>query len=170
MEAAPESLVIGQAKNGPKTHVVNFSDNAVPRVRRCWAHLRGITDVLMTEPSVLIAASLAESDRDGYAIMEDVARFAGVSLGTGTLYGAITRLEDSGWIRPVKAKDRRQPHALTAAGRGRLTEQLHTLSRIASAVRARLEQAYRPSTYRDGPQHIPAFLAQPVRGRIGSDT
>jgi DNA-binding PadR family transcriptional regulator len=94
----------------------------------------------MTDPSMLILASLAESDKHGYAIMEDVARFADVSLGPGTLYGAITRLENKGWIRPVKAKDRRQPYAITAAGRRHLTEQLDTLSRLVSAGRARLEQ------------------------------
>ncbi len=95
----------------------------------------------MTDPAILILASLAESDKHGYAIMGDVARFAGVLIGPGTLYGAITRLEGRGWIRPVKAKDRRQPYTLTAAGRRHLAEQLDTLSRFVSASLARLEQA-----------------------------
>lgn len=95
----------------------------------------------MTDPSILILASLAENDKHGYAIMEDVERFAGVSLGPGTLYGAISRLEDRGWIRPVKAKDRRQPYTLTVAGRRHLTEQLNALTRFVAAGRARLEQA-----------------------------
>ncbi len=95
----------------------------------------------MTDPAILILASLAESDKHGYAIMEDVARFAGVSIGPGTLYGAITRLEGRGWIRPVKAKDRRQPYTLTAAGRRHLAEELETLRRFVSASLARLEQA-----------------------------
>ena len=46
-------------------------------------------------------ASLAEGDKHGYAMMEDIERFASIKLGPGTLYGAITRLEESGWIAPV---------------------------------------------------------------------
>jgi DNA-binding PadR family transcriptional regulator len=47
----------------------------------------------MGDPSLLILASLTDSPKHGYAIMEDIQRFAGVRLGPGTLYGAITRLE-----------------------------------------------------------------------------
>ena len=95
----------------------------------------------MTDPAILILASLAESDKHGYAMMEDVARFAGVSIGPGTLYGAITRLEGKGWIRRVKTKDRRQPYTLTAAGRRHLAGQLDTLKRFVFASLARLEHA-----------------------------
>jgi DNA-binding PadR family transcriptional regulator len=95
----------------------------------------------MTDPSLLILASLAEGDKHGYAMMEDIGRFAGVSLGPGTLYGAITRLEERGWIRPVRAVDRRQPYTLTAAGRRYLNEQLDSLGRFVSTGRERLGQA-----------------------------
>ena len=79
----------------------------------------------MSDPNVLVLASLAAGDKHGYAIMEDVERFAGIRLGPGTLYGAITRLEQRGWIRAVKsAGDRRQPYALTSEGRRHLEEQL----------------------------------------------
>jgi len=51
-----------------------------------------------------------------------IERFAGVRLGPGTLYGAITRLEERGWIGPVKSRDdRRQPYRITAAGRNTST-------------------------------------------------
>ncbi len=77
----------------------------------------------MSDPTLLVLASLAEGDKHGYAMMEDIERFAGVRLGPGTLYGAITRLEQRGWIRPLKAaEDRRQPYTLTrrrAAASGR---------------------------------------------------
>jgi hypothetical protein len=46
----------------------------------------------VTDPAFLVLASLADGDKHGYAMMEDIARFAGVRLGPGTLYGAITRL------------------------------------------------------------------------------
>ena len=95
-------------------------------------------NVTMTDPSILILASLADGDKHGYAMMEDVGRFAGVKLGPGTLYGAITRLEERGWIRPTAAKDRRQPYTLTAAGRRHLVEQLESLGRFVSTGRERL--------------------------------
>ena len=95
----------------------------------------------MTDPTLLILASLAEGDKHGYAMMEDIARFAGVSLGPGTLYGAITRLEERGWIRPVRSTDRRQPYTITAAGRRHLSEQLESLSRFVAEGRERMGQA-----------------------------
>ena len=36
-------------------------------------------------------------------MMEDIERFAGVRLGPGTLYGAITRLEEHRWIRGLES-------------------------------------------------------------------
>jgi len=75
-------------------------------------------------------------------MMDDIERFAGVRLGPGTLYGAITRLEQRGWIRPVKsAQDRRQPYTLTADGRHYLVEQLADMNQIVRAGLKRLRQA-----------------------------
>src|SRR2546422_321232 len=45
-----------------------------------------------SEPALLILISLADGPKHGYAVMEDVARAAGVRLGAGTLYGALARL------------------------------------------------------------------------------
>ena len=73
----------------------------------------------MTDPKSLILASLADGDKHGYAIILDVARFAGVRLGAGTLYGAITRLEEEGWIRALESDERRKPYRITAAGKRR---------------------------------------------------
>jgi len=56
----------------------------------------------MSDPILLVLASLADGDKHGYAMMEDIHRFANIRLGPGTLYGAITRLEQRGWIRPLK--------------------------------------------------------------------
>ena len=95
----------------------------------------------MSDPSILVLSSLAGGDKHGYAMMEDIERFAGVRLGPGTLYGAITRLEERGWIAPVASEDRRQPYAITAAGREHLEEQLANLSRIVRAGQRRLESA-----------------------------
>jgi DNA-binding PadR family transcriptional regulator len=95
----------------------------------------------MSDPTLLVLSSLAEGDKHGYVMMEDIERFAGVRLGPGTLYGAITRLEERGWIRPVSSKDRRQPYTITGAGREYLREQLANLDRVVRAGLRRLKNA-----------------------------
>lgn len=95
----------------------------------------------MSDPTLLVLASLAGGDKHGYAIMDDIQRFAGVQLGPGTLYGAITRLEERTWIRPVGAGDRRQPYTITSAGREHLMAQLQQLDRVVKAASRRLKQA-----------------------------
>jgi len=95
----------------------------------------------MSDPTLLVLASLAEGDKHGYAMMEDIERFAGTRLGPGTLYGAITRLEERGWIRPVPSEDRRQPYAITPAGRTLLEEQVGALDAIVKTAQRRLKHA-----------------------------
>jgi len=96
----------------------------------------------MSDPVLLVLASLVEGDKHGYAMMEDIERFAQVRLGPGTLYGAITRLEQRGWIKPVASKDdRRQPYRITAAGREHLTSQLDNLNRVVKTGLSRLKEA-----------------------------
>ena len=95
----------------------------------------------MSDPALLILASLADGDKHGYAIMTDIRTFAAVDLGPGTLYGAITRLERLGFIRPVGGADRRQPYRLTAAGRRQLQDQLSGLQSIVKVGLERLRQA-----------------------------
>ena len=95
----------------------------------------------MNDPTLLVLASLADGAKHGYAMMEDIETFAGVRLGPGTLYGAITRLEQQGWIRPAAAKDRRQPYQLTALGRESLEAQLANLGQIVKTAQRRLKHA-----------------------------
>jgi DNA-binding PadR family transcriptional regulator len=93
----------------------------------------------VTDPTLLVLASLADGDKHGYAMMEDIQRFANIRLGPGTLYGAITRLEERGWISPVESQDRRQPYTITALGRRYLEEQLATLDRVVKTALTRLK-------------------------------
>jgi DNA-binding PadR family transcriptional regulator len=95
----------------------------------------------MSDPTLLVLASLADSDKHGYAMMDDIQRFANIRLGPGTLYGAITRLEQRGWIRPVKSQERRQPYCITGAGRRHLEEQLASLNLVVKAGLNRLKHA-----------------------------
>jgi len=96
----------------------------------------------MSDPTLLVLASLADGDKHGYAMMDDIERFAGVRLGPGTLYGAITRLEQHGWIRPTKSgDDRRQPYTLSADGRRDLEQQLSGLNQVVRTGLKRLRHA-----------------------------
>ncbi|MGH3394772.1 MAG: PadR family transcriptional regulator [Streptosporangiaceae bacterium] len=82
------------------------------------------------DPSVLILTSLADGPRHGYAIMTDVAAFSEVRMEPGTLYGALSRLEKRGWIRPLDTEERRRPYEITAAGEAVLAEQLKTMQQV----------------------------------------
>lgn len=92
-----------------------------------------------SDPAMLILSSLAGGPKHGYAMMEDILQFSGTHLEPGTLYGAIGRLEQRGWIEPLEAEDRRRPYRITAAGVAALREQLATMSRIVSIGQQRLQ-------------------------------
>jgi DNA-binding PadR family transcriptional regulator len=94
-----------------------------------------------SDPSVLILASLASGPRHGYAMMQDIEAFAGVRLEPGTLYGALARLEERGWIEPLPAEERRRPYRLTPAGATVLSGQLKQLERVAATGLRRLAEA-----------------------------
>jgi DNA-binding PadR family transcriptional regulator len=82
-----------------------------------------------------ILVALADQDRHGYAIMQDVSSRTGgeLKLSPGTLYGSIKRMLEDGWIVERDSDDeRRRNYRLTALGR-----------RIAEAEASRLETVLR---------------------------
>jgi DNA-binding PadR family transcriptional regulator len=101
----------------------------------------------VTEPVLLILLSLAGQPRHGYSILQDVDEMSEgrVVLSTGTLYGALRRLLDDGWIERVKDEDTsrgRQAYRLTTRGRRNLqleVSRLKHLTRVASLRVARKE-------------------------------
>ena len=92
-----------------------------------------------SDPALLILSSLAGGPKHGYAMMEDIQRFSGTLLEPGTLYGALGRLEQRGWIEPLPSEERRRPYRITAVGVQALKEQLSTMNRIVSTGRKRLQ-------------------------------
>jgi DNA-binding PadR family transcriptional regulator len=92
----------------------------------------------MNDPGLLILTSLSSGPKHGHALLRDIEEFAGIRLGPGTLYGAITRLETRGLIEPLGARDRRQPYRLTPAGETALADSLARLRRIVDAGATRL--------------------------------
>jgi DNA-binding PadR family transcriptional regulator len=91
-----------------------------------------------SDPSVLILTSLAGGPKHGHALAKDIQEFAGVTLGPGTLYGAITRLEEQGLIAPLATEDRRRPYRITKAGSESLAQALRDMHRIAETGVSRL--------------------------------
>jgi DNA-binding PadR family transcriptional regulator len=82
--------------------------------------------------------SLAGGPKHGHALAKDIEEFAGVRLGPGTLYGAITRLEERGLIEALATHDRRQPYRITAAGSNALAATLGEMRRITETGATRL--------------------------------
>jgi DNA-binding PadR family transcriptional regulator len=93
------------------------------------------------DPPVLILIGLADGPKHGHALLKDIEKFAGVRLGPGALYGAITRLEERGLIAPLETDDRRRPYRLTAAGAAALAGALGELTRITKVGSTRLRAA-----------------------------
>jgi DNA-binding PadR family transcriptional regulator len=94
-----------------------------------------------TDPTLLVLTSLAEGPKHGYAITTDVEQLSGVRLGPGTLYGALSRLEDRGLIEALPADDRRRPYRLTSEGSAALEEHLRSLEVVARRGLERLRIA-----------------------------
>ena len=44
--------------------------------------------------------SLAGGEKHGYALIKEIESFAGITLGPGTLHGALARLERDGLVEP----------------------------------------------------------------------
>lgn len=72
-------------------------------------------------------------------MIEDIVGLCGTRLGPGTLYGAITRLEQEGLIEPLPAEERRYPYRITPKGTQLLRAKLSTLQRLARMGLRRLE-------------------------------
>jgi DNA-binding PadR family transcriptional regulator len=90
------------------------------------------------EPGLLVLASLADGAKHGYAITADIAEQVGVTLGPGTLYAALARLEERGLIEALPAERRRRPYRLTAAGAAELSAQAVRMQRLAALSLGRL--------------------------------
>lgn len=93
------------------------------------------------EAAVLILTSLLPGPRHGYAIIKDVRDVAGVVLGPGTLYAALSRLEALGLVEALPPEDRRRPYRITGAGIALVRERLERMRDVAQTGLHRLEQS-----------------------------
>ncbi|HEV2445194.1 MAG TPA: helix-turn-helix transcriptional regulator [Candidatus Sulfopaludibacter sp.] len=97
----------------------------------------------LSEAVLLILASLAGGPKHGYALMKDIESLSQgrVRLGTGTLYGALRRLLEDGWIERHEQDDTsrdKQAYRLTGAGRAQLEAEVERMKQVTRAASARL--------------------------------
>ncbi len=77
----------------------------------------------------------------GYGVMRSVAD-VGFNLGAGTIYGALHRMQEAGWVELAGAEKargpltRRQRYGLTVVGRRVLREEARRVVHTADLVRA----------------------------------
>ncbi|MGW5022804.1 MULTISPECIES: PadR family transcriptional regulator [unclassified Streptomyces] len=111
--------------------------------------VRGVTERKkpLQEPTLLILTALADAPRHGYALSQEITQMSEgrVKLRTGTLYGALERLQADGLIA-VFAEERvegrlRRTYTLTAQGRQTLTEEARRLAATAREATRRLNNA-----------------------------
>jgi DNA-binding PadR family transcriptional regulator len=99
----------------------------------------------LSEAVLLILMSLAEGPRHGYAILKDVEALSQqrVKMSTGTLYGAIRRMLDDGWIRRFaeeNASRDRQAYELTQSGHQVLAAEITRMKQLTRAAAGRLRE------------------------------
>jgi DNA-binding PadR family transcriptional regulator len=105
----------------------------------------------LSPPVFHILLALADGERHGYSIMQEIGERTGqrVKLGPGTLYGALKRMLDDGWIEELAGDgedERRRSYRLTASGRKVARAEAQRLEELVIAAQAkRLLSQTRPA-------------------------
>src|SRR6202451_1591872 len=97
----------------------------------------------LSTPVLLILTSLADHPRHGYALIQDIEQLSRgrVRMSTGTLFGALRRLLEDGWIERFEQEDtsrQKQTYRLSGAGRKQLQLELDRMKQLTRAGFARL--------------------------------
>ena len=93
------------------------------------------------DAQMLVLTVLADGPRHGYAINTAIEELTGRKLGPGSLYGALSRLEARGLIRPADqtaqsgapSNERHRAMQITDAGREALRAELEQMARVSQA-------------------------------------
>jgi len=105
------------------------------------------SDLLQGTLDLLILKTIAREPLHGWGIAKRIQLLSGdiLSFGQGSLYPALHRLEQQGWIRAEwKNSDLGREakfYALTREGRRQLERELRSWERLSSAVRLVIENA-----------------------------
>ena len=99
------------------------------------------SQVPLTPAVFHILLALADGPLHGYGIMQAVEASASSepSMGPGTIYGSLQRMEEAGLVKELAARtdDRRRVFTLQPAGRRALAMEAERLARLAALVRAK---------------------------------
>lgn len=96
----------------------------------------------LTEATFFILLSLSPAPKHGYAIMKEVKMLSKgrIVFSTGTLYGALRRLLEQGWIKRVNDPEpnptdrERKSYALTEKGRKVVNSEMERLRSLLSTA------------------------------------
>lgn len=106
--------------------------------------VENLPDLPLTEATYLILLSLAPGPKHGYGILKDVEDLSHgrIIFSTGTLYGAIKRLLEQGWITRAEAGEseeentrQRKEYILTPTGRQVLNAEVSRMGEMLQAAR-----------------------------------
>jgi DNA-binding PadR family transcriptional regulator len=97
----------------------------------------------LSEPVFLVLLSLAEQPRHGYSILKDVESMSAgrVQLSTGTLYGALQRLLDQGWIERIEEDEAprdRRTYRLTSRGKRNMQMEIERMRHLTKLAGLRI--------------------------------
>ena len=101
---------------------------------------RSKTDLLQGTLDLLILKTLATGTRHGWGVSQRIQQMSKdvLQVNQGSLYPALHRLEQQGWVRASwgKSENNRQAkfYALTARGRRQLEEETENWVRLSAAV------------------------------------
>jgi transcriptional regulator len=105
------------------------------------------SDLLQGTLDLLILQTIAREPLHGWGISKRIRLLSGdiLSVGQGSLYPALHRLEHQGWIRAVwRESDLGRPakfYSLTRDGKKQLARELKSWERLSSAVHLLIEGA-----------------------------
>jgi transcriptional regulator len=105
------------------------------------------SDLLQGTLDLLILKTIAREPLHGWGVAKRIQALSGeiLSVGQGSLYPALHRLEQQGWIR-AEWRDSElgrsaKFYSLTRQGRKQLERELESWNRLSSAVRLVIQQA-----------------------------
>lgn len=95
--------------------------------------------VALTPAVFHIALALADGEKHGYAIMQDVDRQTegALKLGPGTLYGTLKRMLADGLVAEAREEERRRYYRLTPLGRKAAKAEALRLTALVREARSR---------------------------------
>ena len=105
------------------------------------------SDLVQGTLDLLILKTLAVEPRHGWAIAKRIRQVSGevLQVTQGSLYPALHRLEQQGWLKATwvstdSGRDAKV-YALTAAGRKQLAKELESWDRLSSAIQLVVSEA-----------------------------